>query len=228
MLAQQQVISFSTYSDLYDLIIPKDNILRQINDLIDFTFIYDELSTKYCQDNGRTAESPIRIFKYLLLKVIYNISDVDVVERSKVDMSFKYFLGMSPEDDVIDPSTLTKFRRLRLKDTDLLNLLIGKTVSIAIDKGIVKSKSIIVDATHTKSRSNPLSPLEVLKERSKLLRKMVYSVDETLKKQLPQKNEDDNLEHELSYCQELIDFISKNQIVSNYPKVKERINTRND
>jgi len=57
---------------------------------------------------------------------------------------------------------------------------------------------------------------------------MVYSVDETLKKQLPQKNEDDNLEHELSYCQELIDFISKNQIVSNYPKVKERINTRND
>jgi len=136
MLAQQQVISFSTYSDLYDLIIPKDNILRQINDLIDFTFIYDELSTKYCQDNGRTAESPIRMFKYLLLKVIYNISDVDVVERSKVDMSFKYFLGMSPEDDVIDPSTLTKFRRLRLKDTDLLNLLIGKTVSIAITKGL--------------------------------------------------------------------------------------------
>ncbi len=181
MLAQQQSLSFSTYSDLYDLIIAQDNILRRINDLIDFSFIYDELSSKYCHNNERTAESPIKMFKYLLLKVIYNISDVDVVERSRIDMSFKYILGMSPEDEVIDPSSLTKFRRLRLKDTDLLNLLIGKTVSIAIDKGIIKSKSIIVDATHTKSRSNPLSPLEVLKERAKLLRKMVYSVDETLK-----------------------------------------------
>ncbi|MCT4588174.1 MAG: transposase, partial [Carboxylicivirga sp.] len=150
MLEQQQKLVFSSYSELYALIIPKDNILRRIHELIDFSFIYDELSSKYCHDNGRTAESPIRLFKYLLLKVIYNVSDVDVVERSRVDMSFKYFLGMAPEDDVINPSTLTKFRRLRLKDTDLLNLLIGKTVAIAIDKGIIKSKSIIVDATHTK------------------------------------------------------------------------------
>jgi transposase len=224
MLEQQQKLVFSSYSELYDLIIPKDNILRRIHELIDFSFIYDELSSKYCHDNGRTAESPIRLFKYLLLKVIYNVSDVDVVERSRVDMSFKYFLGMAPEDDVINPSTLTKFRRLRLKDTDLLNLLIGKTVAIAIDKGIIKSKSIIVDATHTKSRSNPLSPLEVLKERAKLLRKMAYSVDDDIKEQLPQKHIGDNLEQELSYCSELIDFISKNEIISNYPKVKEKLN----
>ena len=224
MLAQQQKLIFSSYSELYDLIIPKDNMLRQINDLIDFSFIYDELSSKYCHDNGRTAESPIRLFKYLLLKVIYNISDIDVVERSRVDMSFKYFLGMAPEDDVINPSTLTKFRRLRLKDTDLLNLLIGKTVAIAIDKGIIKSASIIVDATHTKSRSNPLSPLDVLKERAKLLRKMAYSVDENIKELLPEKNMDDNLEQELSYCSDLIDFISKNQVIANYPKVKEKLN----
>ncbi len=224
MLAQQQSISFSFHSGLYDLIIPKDNILRQINDLIDFTFIYDELSSKYCQDNGRTAESPIRLFKYLLLKVIYNVSDVDVVERSRFDMSFKYFLGMAPEEDVINPSTLTKFRRLRLKDTDLLNLLIGKTVSIAVEKGIIKSTSIIVDATHTKSRCNPLSPIEVLKERAKLLRKMIYSLDEDIKEQLPHKNTNDNLELELSYCLDLVDFISKNDVISNYPKVKEKIN----
>lgn len=194
MLEQQQKLIFSSYTELYELIIPKDNMLRRIHELIDFSFIYDELSSKYCHDNGRTAESPIRLFKYLLLKVIYNVSDVDVVERSRVDMSFKFFLGMAPEDDVINPSTLTKFRRLRLKDTDLLNLLIGKTVAIAIEKGIIKSKSIIVDATHTKSRSNPLSPLEVLKERAKLLRKMAYSVDEDIKEQLPEKNMDANLE----------------------------------
>ncbi|TCC86569.1 IS5/IS1182 family transposase, partial [Pedobacter hiemivivus] len=63
MLAHQQKIQFSAYSGLYDLIIPKDNLLRKINDLIDFSFIYDELLEKYCHTNGRTAESPIRMFK---------------------------------------------------------------------------------------------------------------------------------------------------------------------
>ena len=144
MLPLQQTLQFSDYSDLYDLIIPKDNQLRRINALVDFSFILNELMDKYCHDNGRMAESPIMMFKYLLLKTIYDISDVDVVERSRYDMSFKYFLGMTPENtDLINPSSLCKFRRLRLKDKDLLNLLIGKTVEIAIEKGIIKSRTII-------------------------------------------------------------------------------------
>ena len=98
------------------------------------------------------------MFKYLLLKSIYHLSGVDVVERSKYDMSFKYFLDMAPEEAVINSSSLTKFRKLRLKDMNLLDMLIAKTVQIALDKGIIKSKSIIVDATHTKSRYYQKTP----------------------------------------------------------------------
>jgi transposase len=140
MLVQQQSIQFSEHSSLYDLIIPKNNILRKINELIDFSFIYDELLNKYCTNNGRMAESPVRMFKYLLLKTIYTVSDVDVVERSRYDMSFKYFLDMNPEDDVINSSSLTKFRKLRLKDTDLLNPLINKSSSSASVFSLITSK----------------------------------------------------------------------------------------
>jgi transposase len=224
MLVQQQKIQLSTYSDLYDLIVPKDNLLRKINELIDFSFIYDELVNKYCSNNGRNAESPIRMFKYLLLKTIYDVSDVDIVERSRFDMSFKYFLEMTPEEGVINPSSLTKFRKLRLKDTDLLNLLIGKTVSIAIEKGIIRSKSIIVDATHSLSRSNPLSPIEVLKERARQLRKVVYSIDENWKGRMPKKNEDNDLEHEISYCGKLEKEIESDEVLRSMPKVKEKLN----
>ena len=114
MVEQQQRFVLSPYMQIYELVVPKDNLLRQIKELVDFGFIYDELIDKYCLDNGRNAVSPIRMFKYLLLKSIYDLSDVDVVERSKYDMSFKYFLDMAPEDEVINPSSLTKFRRLRL------------------------------------------------------------------------------------------------------------------
>lgn len=224
MLVQQQQIQFSAFSGLYDLIVPKDNLLRKINELIDFTFIYEELVNKYCPNNGRTAESPVRMFKYLLLKTIYTISDVDVVERSQYDMSFKYFLEMSPEEEVINPSSLTKFRKLRLKDADLLNLLINKTVSIAIEKGIIRSKSIIVDATHSLSRSNPYSALDVLRERSKLLRKAVYAVDEGMKNHMPEKNGSDDLEKELAYCKELEKRIESDPTLNLIPAVKEKLN----
>lgn len=92
------------------------------------------------------------MFNYLLLKSIFDLSDVDLVERTQTDLSFKVFLHMATEEDVIDPSLLTKFRKLRLMDMKLLDLLIGKTVEIAIEKGVIRSASIIVVATHTKAR----------------------------------------------------------------------------
>lgn len=68
------------------------------------------------------------MFKYLLLKDIYKLSDVEVLERSFSDMAFKYFLALSPEDSVIEPSSLTKFHKLRIKDERLLDLLIVKSI----------------------------------------------------------------------------------------------------
>ena len=224
MLSQEQELILSEYSGLYDIIVPQDNLLRRINTLVDFSFVYQELVDKYCSDNGRMAESPIRMFKYLLLKVIYDISDVDVVERSRYDMSFKYFLGMAPEEDVINPSSLCKFRKLRLKDMDLMNLLIKKTVDIAIDKGVIKSRTIIVDATHTASRSNPYSPVEILRLRSKQLRKVIYDADESIKDSLPKKNEDEDLVHELDYTKELLDIVSDQASLAEIPAVKQRLN----
>ena len=224
MIEQQQKLVLSPYMEIYELVIPKDNLLRQIKDLVDFSFIYDELLANYCLDNGRNAVPPIRMFKYLLLKSIYDLSDVDVVERSKYDMSFKYFLDMAPEDEVINPSSLTKFRKLRLKDMNLLDMLIAKTVQLALEKGIIKSKSIIVDATHTKSRYNQKTPRQVLQEQSKKLRRSIYEIDETMKEKFPDKNTEDSLEKELKYCKQLIDVVKGNEEICSYPKVQEKLN----
>lgn len=77
MIKKQETMILSEYIGIYDLVAPKDNMLRKINELID----YDELLDKYCINNGRNAIDPIRMFKYLLLKSIFDLSDVDIVER---------------------------------------------------------------------------------------------------------------------------------------------------
>ncbi len=182
MLQQQKQIKFSNYSELYDLLVPQDHLLRSIAELVDFSFVYDELKDKYCSYNGRMAEDPIRMFKYLLLKTIYSISDVDVVKRTLTDLSFKYFLGLCPEEtNLIDPSLLSKFRRQRLKDTKIMDMLIKKTVCIALEKGIIQSKRFFVDATHSLSRSNSVNATDYLIYQMEQTTRIVHSINESFR-----------------------------------------------
>src|SRR5699024_10454238 len=102
MLEKLQTMILSPYTEIYDLVVPKDNFLRRLNELIDFSFVYDELNDKYCHTNGRNAIDPFRMFKYLLLKTIFDLSDVDIVECSKYYMLFNFFIFMALEDYVIE------------------------------------------------------------------------------------------------------------------------------
>ncbi|MGY3190521.1 IS1182 family transposase [Lysinibacillus sp. TE18511] len=222
MISNQETLKLSPFMAIYDIVVPKNNMLRQINELVDFSFILDELKTKYCL--GRNAVPPIRMFKYLLLKAIYDVSDEDLVERSKCDMSFKYFLDMTSEEDVIHSSSLTKFRRLRLQDMGLLDLLIGKTVEIALEKNIISSKTIIVDATHTNARYNQKSPKEFLQEKSKNVRKAVYQFDETMKEKFPPKTTSNEVKDELDYCRQVVEIVEAQHKIASIPAVKEKLN----
>lgn len=91
MISNKGSLNLSPFM-VYDMVVPKDNLLRQIYELVDF----------FCA------------LKIENIKSIFNVSDIDVVERSKYDMSFNCFLDIAPEASVIDPSYLTKFRKLRL------------------------------------------------------------------------------------------------------------------
>lgn len=50
MISNQETLNLSPFMAIYDMVVPKDNMLRQINELVDFTFILEELKSKYCLD----------------------------------------------------------------------------------------------------------------------------------------------------------------------------------
>ena len=111
-----------------------------------------------------------------------------------------------------------------MKDSNVLDLLIGKTVSIAKENGLLKGKTIIVDATHTKSRFNQKTAKEVLFERAKRLRKSLYKIDETIKDHLPEKVMDGELEDVINYCKALTDTVKEIPKVLSLPKIKQSLN----
>ena len=223
-MLMQPGMPLSPYLALYDIIVPPDHKLRKIKQLVNFSFVYDELKKNYCTDNGRGAIDPIRMFKYLFLKAMYNLSDLDLVERTRCDLSFKYFLDMAPEENVIDSSSLTKFRKQRLKNMDILDLLIGKTVSIALEKGIITGKAIIVDSTHTKARYNLLSHHDALFERANSLRQTIRLIDREKASQLPVRPQtDSSVSDVLQYSEELLKIVYADERLQQYPGILEKM-----
>lgn len=224
----QLELNFSKHTELYDILIRPDNFWKQLNDMVDFSFVYDELKDKYSSTMGRTSEDVIRMFKYLLLKSYFKLSDRGLVERTKTDLLFKYFLGYEPEETkLINPSLLTVFRRERLKDEDenLMDKLINKTVEIALKKGLIEVKNrIIVDSTHTNAMFRHISPREELIRQAKELRKSVYKIDETMRNKMPKKRETSGLiEDQIEYTKELLSIVKEDGRFTFLPGIKEQI-----
>ena len=224
MIQPQQTLNLSPYSQLYDLLVKKDNELRRIHDEIDLSFVYTELVKNYSEDNGRTAVDPIRMFRYLLLKVIFDLSDVSVVERSRTDLSFKYFLDMTPEEtNLIDASSLSKFRKLRLKSLDLLNLLIGRTIMIAREKKLIRRGTIIIDATHSTARALSYDPREYLKLRISRLRHCLEPVRKELAASFPVIDKDASLDDILEASKSIMELVRKDEVAMDMPAAKNLV-----
>ncbi len=224
----QLELNFSKHIELYDILIKEDNFWRQLNEMIDFSFVYDELKDKYSSTMGRTSEDVIRMFKYLLLKSYFKLSDRDLIERTETDMLFKYFLGYNPEETkLIDPSLLTVFRRERLKNEEenLMDKLINKTVELALEKGLIEIKNkIIVDSTHTNAMFHHISPRDELIRQAKELRKSIYKIDESMHDKMPKKRESSGLiEDQIEYTKELLNLIKEDGRFTSLPGIKEQI-----
>ena len=89
-------------SYLYDRIVPVDHLLRKINQVVDFTFIGQILNDRYNPDIGRPAEDPEFMLRLCLLQYIYGDSDRAVVENARLNLAYKYFLGLAVDAEVPD------------------------------------------------------------------------------------------------------------------------------
>lgn len=133
----------SLYATLYDKI-PQNHILKLIDNVVDFNFINKLLESSYCMYYGRPAKEPEMMGKLLILQYLYNLSDEQVIEDTRLNLAYMWFIGVNPEEDLPDSSLLSKFRTQRLKETSLDDI-IKEVVIQCIDKGLIKGTGISVD-----------------------------------------------------------------------------------
>lgn len=49
-----------------EILVPQDHLLRKIDQVVDFSYIYDLVEHLYCEDNGRPAVDPVVLVKMVL------------------------------------------------------------------------------------------------------------------------------------------------------------------
>src|SRR4030043_665128 len=133
-------------SYLYDRIVPVDPLLRKINQVVDFSFTGQILKDRYNADIGRPAEDPEFMLRLCLLEYIYGDSDRQVVENARLNLAYKYFLGLAVDAEVPDYTTISYFRAQRLGE-DKFQSVLEQIVRQCIDKGLVKGNRQIIDST---------------------------------------------------------------------------------
>lgn len=107
-----------------------------------------------------------------------------MIQEAQVNLAYKWFIGVNPEDALPDASQLSRFRNHRLGVNQVADVL-KQVVGQCIDKGLIKSKTIIMDATHTHAATQRQQPLNVLREAAKRLFRVVVKRHPKLEKKLP-------------------------------------------
>ena len=159
--AKQQ--SFCSF--LYDRI-PEDHLLKRIAEAVDFSFVNELLEESYCKNNGRPAKEPEMMMKLLFLQYLYNLSDAKVMEEANCNLAYLWFLNVNPEDKLPDASLLSKFRRYRLKEFSL-DEVITEIVRQCVESGLIKGSGVTVDSTHIEAAVSRKVPERILKQLAK-------------------------------------------------------------
>ena len=100
-------------------LVPETHMLKRIDKLVDFDFIY-KLAAPYYSATGRRSIDPVTLIKMLLIGYLYGIkSERRLVEEVQLNIAYRWFCGLELSDKVPEHSLFSQNRRRRFHDSTL-------------------------------------------------------------------------------------------------------------
>ena len=101
-------------------LVPKNHILREIDEAISFDFIYDEVKELYSENNGRPSVDPVVLFKIIIIKYIFGIRSIrQTIKEIEVNMAYRWFLGYTMTEKIPHFTTFGKNYERRFAESDI-------------------------------------------------------------------------------------------------------------
>ncbi len=138
-----------------DEVVPQDHLLRRIENTVDFNFIYKLTKEYYCLDNGRRCLDTVVLFKIMLLNFLMGKNSVrSTLEETKVNLAYRWFLGLGLNSSVPNHSTFSQNYIRRYSGTDVFEKIFTVILTKIVEMGLVDTSIIFVDGTHIKANAN--------------------------------------------------------------------------
>ena len=128
--------------------VPADHPLRKVRELVRdvLSDLNRSLGRLYASE-GRPSIPPEQLLSALLLQVFYGIrSERQLMEQLDYNLLYRWFVGLSPDDPVWDPTTFTK-NRDRLQNGDVFTKFMTRLLNHPQVKPLLSDEHFSVDGT---------------------------------------------------------------------------------
>ena len=137
-----------------DALVPKDHLLRKIEKIMDYDWLYERLEPYYCHDNGRPGTDPVVLIKMVLIQHLYGIPSLrQTYQRIQDTLSYRWFLGYGLLDEIPHFATVSYAFCKRFPE-ELSSEIFEHILNKALNNRMVDPSIVFIDGTHIKASAN--------------------------------------------------------------------------
>jgi transposase len=135
------------YAFELDKVVPPDHLVRQIDAVLDLSWVHKELDPYY-SNTGRPSIDPVLMIRMLIIGYVFAIRSERALCRDvQVNLAYLWFCGLSIEDKLPDHSAFSRARNERFRDSAIFRSIFERVVEACIAAGLVGGEGFAVDAS---------------------------------------------------------------------------------
>jgi len=135
-------------------LVPKNHLLRKVERVMEYEWLYEHLDSFYCHDNGRPGTDPVVLIKMVLIQHLFGIPSLRQTHREiEVNIAYRWFLGYSLLERIPHFATVS-YAFCNRFPPELATEIFDHILNKAINNRMVDPSVIFIDGTHIKASAN--------------------------------------------------------------------------
>jgi len=127
-------------------LIPDDHILKQVDRVLDFSWLAADVRDCYCSDGGRPSIPPEVALRLMIAGFFQQIvKDRQLMREAQVNLAIRWFARLRLDQAMPDHSSLTRIRQRW--GAERFKRIFTHSVQCCLDAGLVSGEVIHVDGT---------------------------------------------------------------------------------
>src|SRR4249920_2679089 len=134
-----------------DKVVPPDHLVRQIDGVLDLSWVHEELAPYYSH-TGRPSIDPVLMIRMLIVGYVFAIrSERRICAEVQVNLAYRWFCRLSIEDKIPDHSVFSRARHERFRESEVFRRVFERVVATCIAVGLVGGEAFSIDASLIKA-----------------------------------------------------------------------------